>query len=388
MSNRLWDALILTDPRFIGGTLSAVATDIRAFQAMGLRVGVHLVEAQGFFEPEDMPHPAFEDLLALEGVELVNPSVTAHAKLAFFHHPAVFFNRVGAPLQVAADKAVIVTHQPLFFGNGALIVDPFTVQRNIRSQFGPRPEWAPISGLCRRQYLSMAPFLKLTQTDWLNTFAVEDWTPHRAKLTGPDLVVGRHSRPDPEKWPDRGTDLAASLPAGPQTKIRVMGAGQEFYQSYNVDASNWDVLEFNQEPAAAFLDRLDVYSYFHSANWTEAFGRNVAEAMLMGARCILDPALEPTFGRHAIYCAPSEVGSVLTHIRNNLDQHRAATKAAQAHCIETYSTQTIAARYHQMLNDKGTVSRRDGTSTPPWTVARKFIGFHRRNKTRQEQAAS
>lgn len=371
----------------MGGTSAAIATDVRAFQAMGLKTAIHFIDANGFFLPEETANPVFDDLFALDGVEKTS-SRSVRARLAFFHHPAIFLHPCDTPIQVVADKAVIVTHQPLFAGNGALTIDPLMVQRNIQQQFGPKPEWAPISGLCRSQYLSFVPFLRLTTVDWINTFAVEDWAPKREKLTGPKLTVGRHGRPHKDKWPDTGADLTASLPAGPDTHIRVLGADPNFYSGYGANISDWEVLPFNAEPAADFLDSLDIFSYFHSAEWVEAFGRTIAEAMLMETRCILDPALKPTFGEHAIYCQPSEVADVLNHIRADLPAAKAAAKAARNHCVQEYSTATIGARYQQLLTDTGTTSRRGGAAVAPWTAARRWTGFHRRQHARKQRPAA
>lgn len=389
MSANKFDVLILADPRFIGGTSSAIATDVQAFQAMGLRTGIHFVDAMDYFEPEDAENPIFEDLFGLERVERILGDGPLEADIAFFHHPAIFQEPVGAPVRVKARRAVIVTHQPLFWGDGALSIDPLLIQRNIFRQFGVRADWAPISGLCRRQYRTFAPLVRLTHMDWINTFDADTWVPKRPKLTGPQLVVGRHGRPNRDKWPDMPAELAGSLPADSETKIRVMGAPADFFNEMGIATHDWDILAFNQEPVVDFLDSLDVFSYFHSALWTEAFGRTIAEAMLMENRCILDPALKPTFGAHAIYCAPTEVAQVLDRLREDLPGARAAAAKARAYCLKEYSTRSIAARYEQLLGDEGTVSRAGGTAVSPLTTLRKFIGFHRRRRqTRHRRAQS
>lgn len=388
MSANKFDVLILADPRFIGGTSSAIATDVQAFQAMGLRIGIHFVDAVDYFEPEDKENPIFEDLFGMDGVEKLSPATPVATDIAFFHHPAIFQEPVAAPIPVQARRAVIVTHQPLFWGDGALSIDPLLVQRNIRRQFGVRADWTPISGLCRRQYRAFAPLVRLTNLDWINTFDAETWQPRRQKLTGPDLVVGRHGRPNRDKWPDTTEELVGSLPASAHTKVRVMGAPANFFSEMGIATDDWDILDFNQEPVVDFLDSLDVFSYFHSALWTEAFGRTIAEAMLMENRCILDPALKPTFGDHAIYCAPTEVDAVLARLREDLPAAQAAAARAREYCLREYSTRSIANRYEQLLVDDGTLSREGGVSVAPLTAVRKFIGFHRRRRQSRAQRAT
>lgn len=373
-----YDALILVDPRFMGGTAMAVETDLRALRAAGLHIGLHFIKSTGFFQPHETANPRLSALLDLPGVEPVPQDRPAHARAAFFHHPEPFQTRIENPISVTAATSVIVCHQAPFKGDGALGYDPFAIQRQISRQFGAAPIWAPISGICRAQLCSFAPFLRLTQQDWPNSFHTGEWQPLRDKLTSPMLTTGRHGRPHPDKWGDTPAEIAASLPAGPQTHIRTMGTGREFFEDMGVDTAAWDVLPFNAEPVPAFLDSLDVFSYFHNSRWTETFGRTVAEAMLMGARCILQPGLEATFGRHAIYCAPSDVAAALDTIRADLPGARMAAAAARDWCIASFAADAVPERFEMLAHDRGTISRRGRIAASPLTTARRWTGFHRR----------
>ncbi|MEM9738712.1 MAG: glycosyltransferase family 1 protein [Pseudomonadota bacterium] len=387
MAEPRFDVLIVIDPRFMGGTATAVASDVRTFSAAGLSVGLYFVDGQCFFWPHEMPNPALEALLDLDGVEQVKGEAQAESRLAFFHHPQPFQQGVSNPIHVIAARSVIVAHQAPFKGDGALDYDPFTVQSRIKAQFGVRALWAPISGVCRAQLQSFAPLLRLTTLDWINTFDVTDWVPKRVKLTSTDLTVGRHGRPHAEKWGDSPSEIAQSLPAGPQTHIRTMGTDLAFFQDMGLDVSDWDVLSFNAEPVTDFLDSLDVFSYFYSSRWTETFGRTVAEAMLMGARCILDPSLRVTFGPHAIYCRPGDVSSVLNMVRDDLFGASQAATLARDYCLEAYATSAIPARYDALLSDTGTTSRCGKPSASPLTAARKWTGFHKRRRQEKRPLA-
>lgn len=386
MAKAPFDVLILVDPRFMGGTATSVASDVRIFSAGGLSIGMHFVESAGFFQPHEMPNPALQALFDLPGVERVSGD-RVEARLAFFHHPQPFQNGVSNPIAIETVRAVIVAHQAPFKGDGSLDYDPFLIQSKIKLQFGVRPHWAPISGVCRAQLQSFAPLLRLTTLDWINTFDVSDWRPRREKLTSPQLTVGRHGRPHAEKWGDSPAEIAASLPAGPHTKIRTMGTDRAFFEEMGLELTGWDVLGFNAEPVPDFLDSLDVFSYFHSSRWTETFGRTVAEAMLMGARCVLDPGLRVTFGRHAIYCSPNEVSSVLDAIRYDLVGARQAAGEARDYCLEAYATEAIPNRYEALLTDTGTTSRRGKPSASPLTAARKWTGYQRRRRNDRRLSA-
>lgn len=375
-----FDALILTDPRFSGGTSASVIADVKAMSDVGLSIGLALVESRGFFQDSDTENEQVLHLRDLPGVTQieVTASTRVRCEVAFFHHPSVFENPVKSGLKVEAGRSVLVAHQPLFLGDSALAFDPFRVQHNIRKQFGCPLIWAPVSGLCREQFRAYAPMLRMTLQDWPNAFDVSAWTPQRQKLQSASLTVGRHGRPHPDKWPATGEEIALSLPAGPRTQISIMGADRDFLKAKGVDTSAWSILDFNELPVADFLDDLDVFSYHHSPLWVEAFGRTIAEAMLMQVRCVLSPELKPTFGPHVLYGTPAELPAILDHIRANLESERAAAAAAREHCIRAYSTETIIDRFKALRTDPGTVSRTPKPHVSPLIAAKKLVGFRRR----------
>jgi hypothetical protein len=220
--------------------------------------------------------------------------------------------------------------------------------------------------------------LRMTQQDWPNAFDVAAWVPKRPKLQSQNLTIGRHGRPHPDKWPATGDEIRLSLPGGPQSQVKIMGADRDFLRAKGVDSVSWDILDFNQVPVPEFLDGLDIFSYHHSPLWVEAFGRTIAEAMLMEVRCVLSPALKPTFGPHAIYGDPADVPAILDHIRANLAHERAAAAAARDHCLRAYSTETIVNRLEALCTDTGTVSRTPKPEVSPLIAAKKLIGFRRR----------
>jgi hypothetical protein len=384
MAQTVHDALIITDPRFLGGTAGAVATDMRAFSAMGLSVGLYLVRSRGFFQAGDPDNPVFDELSDLPGVMRLADGEEAAARVAFFHHPAIFSQPVENGFRVRADRSVIITHHPAFQGDGALNYDPLSIQSIIKREFCVKPDWAPISGVCRRQLESFAPFLRLTKHDWSNTFDVSNWIPKREKLVGPELTVGRHGRADAMKWADSASAISASLPAGPQTHVRIMGAQSEFFHEVGVSTVNWEILPFNGEAVPDFLDSLDVFAYFHSSCWVEAFGRTVAEAMLMGTRCVLDPNLKSNFGDLAIYCDPHEVPQIIERIRSNLPAERAEAERARQTCIARYGLDAVSRQWEALLADPGT-RERTAPSVAPLRAARKLTGYHRRLRRMEAQ---
>lgn len=384
------DATLVTDPRFAGGTAQAFISDVHALRTAGLRVGVIFHRSTNFFRDTDQENP---HLLALKEFTdvVLNP---AQSETVFLHNPQVFGPRQlkGSSQLVlpTCRRMFVVAHHPPLLGNGALCYDPISTNRAIalhRSDSGP-VEWLPVSGLVREQLRSFQPFVLLNPIDWTNVFDLTHWTAKREKLVSEQFVIGRHGRPHPDKWPDQAADIQASLPVDDVTTVRLLGAEERFFADKGVDTTGWTLMPFGERPAPEFLDGLDIFSYFHSTVWREAFGRTIAEAMLMGVRCILDPALRPTFGPHALYCAPSETAQVLAHIRNDLASHRAAARAADAWCRSSFDAQHVASRYQSLLSSKSSAAASGIRTAAPLTIARKWIGFHKRQWQMKQASGS
>lgn len=371
------DILIVTDPRFAGGTTTAVLADAEAFLALGARIGLMPVHSAYLDDMGEAPNPAITELLDRDGVDHIPAEGTIRVKTAFLHHPMIFFHGTRERVRIDADRTVLVAHHVPFRGDGSLEYDPLQTTRQIRRDFGVKPLWAPISGLCRRQLASFQPLIRLTAEDWINIFDTENWQPKRQIFEGPDLVIGRHGRVDLLKWPETAEKIAACLPTGPDRRIRVMGCPVEDLCAVGADMSDWEVVPFGAEPVDLFLDSLDVFSYFHHPRWVETFGRTVAEAALMGRLCVLEPALEATFGEIALYCQPDEVGGLLDRMQASPDEARALGAKAREMALARYSQASVEGRMQRLQADCGQTARAN-PAVPALRTAWKLAGLHRR----------
>ena len=309
------DILVVADPRFSGGTAAALVSDVRAFSALGLRVGLLTVNSRFFGGAADRPNAEVLALPDLPGVVLVEGS--ASADTAFLHHPLAFFHGIRERVAVTARRAVLVAHHPPFRGDGSLEYSPLATNRRVRATFGCWPWWAPVSGVVRAQLRSFSPLLTMTSEDWVNTFDAAGWRAARPVFETPRATVGRHGRADLLKWPDTAADVVPPLAPGPGWTTRVMGCPLDALTRMGVDTGSWEVLDFNALPVRDFLEGLDAFSFFYHPRWVEAFGRTVAEAILMERPCVLDPRLEPTFGDLGDYCRPAEAPALLNRLRDD-----------------------------------------------------------------------
>jgi len=107
-------------------------------------------------------------------------------------------------------------------------------------------------------------------------------------LPAPDdsrpFVIGRLSRPDPDKFPDDFPSTYESLGLAPPVRFRVMGWSEALAQRWNHHDFDhrWELLPTASQPTAEFLQSLDVFLYDTSPRFSESWGRAVVEAMLCG----------------------------------------------------------------------------------------------------------
>ena len=341
---------MVADPRFTGGTTSAIVADVEALANAGARIGLLAVRSEFPYLDQFEPNPRWQALCDLDTVLPVNCNSDVIAKGVFFHNPLVFDFKLTPSLRLEAEIAVLVTHHAPFNGLGELEYDPARVAGNICQRFGLNPTFAPISASVRRQLERFEPAVSLLPQDWPNVFDQSVFVRKTPILSEDRVTIGRHSRPDPTKWGDTAAEIEAALPVSQNSRIRVMGCPRQHLETIGVDTSAWTILDFNEEPVVQFLERLDIFSYFYARHWFEAFGRIVAEAALTETACILDKRLETNFRDVGYFCQPDEVGSVLEHLKNDPKVARVRAAKARQIIVDRYRAEMLEKRWKSLLH--------------------------------------
>ena len=299
------DVLMVADPRFPGGTSTALAAEVRALTDAGYRVGLAAM-AGPLLPARRGAHPEIAALLSDGALIPVPPGTPAAARLACVHHPTVLADWPAGPWRLTADETVIIAHHPPVDATGTPQYDLARIGEVTADLFGPAV-WAPVGPAARRAFAGLPGAPPLTASDWVNTLNSADWPGPRAAPFAARATLGRHSRPGAEKWPDTRAELLQAYPDAPDIRVRLMGWDDRLDARFAPRPAGWQVLPFGALPVRRFVTSIDYFAYYHGSTWIEAFGRAPLEAMAAGLPVFLPPSFADLFHEGAVYSPPTDV---------------------------------------------------------------------------------
>jgi GT2 family glycosyltransferase len=352
------DVLYVTDLRFPGGTSSSLVDEVVAASRHGRRVAV-LHMSSPSLGTGLTANRRVRALIDRGDLISVLPGEPVRCRLAVVKHPMVMSVAVGGRLPVDADRVVVVAGQVPGHDDGTQYYQPAQVHLNVTEAFGQAAEWWPVSTVVRRT-LHDVP---LSSGHWSEVLDPDDWLPSQPRTPGPELVIGRHGRPDPLKWPATAEQILAVYPGdpggnqgAPQIRVRILGAPDEIAHMLGGYPPNWEVLAFGSVDVRDYLSSIDVFVYFHHPDLVEAFGRTVLEAVAAGLPAVVPEHFEELFGDACLYAQPHEVAGLLERIRTDpdfVDQQRARAHRVVA---ERFSHHAFLARLDDLLGADGDAS--------------------------------
>ncbi len=352
-----YDILWVGDLRFPGGTGTAIAEEIAASAAAGYRCGLVPVRSSilGFPHPIN---PRIQTLVDRGQADLLDPRRRVSCRLCCLYHPQSFTHFPLDPPRIEAGVKLLITTHPPREGDGRAVYDAAAIDRHVQELLDGDVLWAPVGPAVRRQLLerSTPPLL---DHDWHGVIDPAAWRIDRPDAgDGSDAglgqpVIGRHSRPDPAKWPDTRADVLAVYPDCADVGVRVLGDGPFLRQLVDPMPANWQVYAFNQIAPRDFLKQIGVFVYFHHSRWVEAFGYAILEALAARLPVILPRHFEALFEGAAIYAGPEEVRDRIDDLyaRPSL---RAEQRARADEVVERrFSHRTQAERVRALIGRPG-----------------------------------
>jgi hypothetical protein len=346
-----FDIVHAADLSFPGGTSSALRAELKAANLFGLSAAV--VPFIG--RPGNLVRP-FErraaSLIDALGVTWLTGDQVTTCDILLAHHPQVFEHMPASAVRVRPQHVVCVVHHPPFNGDWKPQYDFEVVERNLERLFGAPVTFGPVGPKVRAQFESLVGRKPaLLSRDLFNMIDISEWNLRQRPAPQCTATLGRHSRPDPLKWPDSRDELLAAYPDRRHLTIRALGGIPAELEAWI--GSNWQPLPFCGEGVPDFLNSLDFYVYFHSRHWVEAFGMSVAEAMASGLVTVLDPSYETLFEDGAIYAQPNDVETVIDRFLASPDEYLKQSAAARKLVETKFSLATYCARMGELCDHLG-----------------------------------
>ena len=333
---------LVVDPRFSGGTSSAVAREIHAL-ALVCKLRVVAISSK-LFKGKSV-HPLLEEACAATQTPLEWDPAIISADVVALHNPTFLkFNHVFSP-RIVCDRLFVVCHENFVRPDGPESFDVAHCLDLIATQTIARKKYlAPISGWNRQcciTWLDGCPgSWAIAPVDWTNICDFETRLPTKV----PADKRGRHSRPGLEKFATL-PDMLAMFPAHCET-VRILGA-DTLMNSASPD--HWDLLPFGAEDVHTFLATIDFFVYFTHPFLQESFGRVIGEALAAGKVVITSLETGATFGDGVISAKPAEVDTIVAAFIANPQAY--ANQVAKGHtALKSFDAGAFVARFHTLMD--------------------------------------
>ncbi|MEE4186882.1 MAG: hypothetical protein V2I76_00355 [Roseobacter sp.] len=328
------------DPRFPGGTSSAVAAELKVVTRLA-KVRVHALETKMF--PTRRIAPQLNKVLRDLNLELEWDADEIAADLVILHNPSCLKFQESIGTRIIARHLIVVTHENFLRPGGAPAFDVAKCLGQIASaSISLQRSLAPVS-TCNRETIerwyhefgSVAHW-ELLEDDWFNICSFEK----NAPTTMPRDRRGRHSRAGAEKFPSRDV-MAMCFPATAESNV-ILGA-DSLLRADDVP-KHWDLYPFGGLTLESFFKQIDFFVYFTATTWRESFGRVIAEAIAAGKIVITDPETASTFMGAAIGAAPEDVDRIIAGYIAEPERYCADVASAQDK-LDRFSADAFEARF-------------------------------------------
>lgn len=331
------------EPRFSGGTSSAVAAELRVTADLA-PVVVH-ARTSAMFGGERHVASVLRHVIDELGLPLIWDAPQINADVVILHNPSFLKFQRSLGARIFARQLIVVAHENFFRPGG---IEAFNVASCLdqidRATLALRKCIAPISVSNRATVTSWlaehrpGANWQVLGVDWFNICEASTGEP----CQHPRDRRGRHSRPTPEKFPLLA-DLDRCFP--PHAEANVI-LGSDFLMRTEIARPHWTMLPFGSVDVESFLGMIDFFVYFTAPTWRESFGRAIAEALAASKVVLTDHDTGATFGEAVLTCQPAEVdGIIADHIA------QPARYGAQVRRAKPVLEQLSAAAFRQRFSD-------------------------------------
>lgn len=335
----------LVDPRFPGGTSSALAEELKAVAEIfrphvrGLKsnmfkggdVSRQLQEA---FDETHIPFSWADKTIVSDVIIIQNP--------AFLK----FQEKMG--IKLLAKAIIVVTHENFYRPTGEPAFDVGAVLDAI--------DCASLA--CRKILAPISPYNRSTVDRWVQSKSEKVWSvlPQdwfnicefslRPPTDTPRDRRGRLSRAGNEKFPSLSA-LDQSFPASAESCVLL---GADNLVPFAHTRPHWEIHPFGSMPVNTFFDSIDFMVYHTSSTWRESFGRVIAEAIAAGKVVITDAETAANFNGGVVHASPEDVSMNIEDITRRPGRYQAIVAKGQK-VLSRYSAQNFRDFFASVMAD-------------------------------------
>lgn len=336
-----FDVIFAGDWSPFGGPQRSMLEEIKALLDADKKIGVlHLDPARFMFVRE---REMCDEIIALINAGVVtnvlydDPVAT---KLLILRYPPIMQFPADVKSAIRSRRTIILANQAPKETDGSDIrYIPAMVQSNTERIFDSPVSWVPQSKAVREALWSRLDSNVVEDFDMPGILNIGQWYVKRPRSRSSLPVVGRHSRDNAMKWPEKASAIRTAYPLDGSFDIRVLGGAtvplSVLKQRYL--PGSWTVYETNQISPQKFLSTLDFYVFFQHTDAIEAFGRSILEALASGLVVILPGKFKQVFGEAAVYCEPDEVPEVVRFFHEDRDRYAEQVKRSLQYVNKHFS---------------------------------------------------
>lgn len=337
---------LVIDPRFPGGTSSAVARELHAISTL-TNPQIFAIESRMF--KDRSAAPAISNACEALGLSMEWNANSVSADLVVLHNPSFLKFNNSFDTRIIARHLVVVAHENFVRPGGHESFDVLGCLNRIdQSSVALRKSIAPVSEYNRQTVVEWLANNRLSgdwdilDDDWFNICDFELKTPTKH----PADRRGRLSRPGFEKFPSTET-LELCFSAAAEENV-ILGA--DTLIDHGTKRPNWQLLRFSEITPAQLFERIDFMVYFTAPTWRESFGRVIAEAIAAGKVVICDQGEGTSFPGAVLTASPQEVDKVISGMIENPTQYVEHVDRAQ-HILTKFSSQQFQELFDNTLRD-------------------------------------